>query len=319
MSVPNSLVSDKRPALSLLIIFLLVLLGFGIIGPLIGLQLSASFYDGDVINDLTTLKGTRNPNFFYATMVVQGMTTLLGLIVIPWLHLRANQRQLQPFFPPAYRLPMVLALVTLLVFNFILAMSPVVEWNATLRLPESLRWFEEMARAKEDLLAEFTKAATKFNSVPDLLLGLLVIALLPGIGEELVFRGLIQNELWRGSRNIHVAIWVSAVIFSAIHTQFYGFVPRMLLGALFGYLYYWSGNLLVPMFAHLFNNAFGVVDIYLQNRQIIDVNVEDTQAAPWPAVLLGFVLTALLLVYLWKFFNRYYNRPGAAPRQPAFE
>src|SRR5688572_29430365 len=214
MSVPPNLVSNTTPVLSLFIIFLLVLLGFGVIGPLIGLQLSAIFYEGDIMKDLTSLRGTGNPRFFYAMMVVQGMTTLLGLIVIPWLHLRANQRQLQPFFPPAYRLPMVLALVTLLGFNFILAMSPIVEWNATLQLPESLKWFEDMARAQEDQLAEFTKAATQFNSVPDLLLGLLVIALLPGIGEELVFRGLIQNELWRGTRNIHVAIWVSAFIFS---------------------------------------------------------------------------------------------------------
>jgi membrane protease YdiL (CAAX protease family) len=169
-----------------------------------------------------------------------------------------------------------------------------------------------MARAQEDQLAEFTRAATQFNSVPDLLLGLLVIALLPGIGEELVFRGLIQNELWRGTKNVHVAIWVSAFIFSAIHTQFFGFVPRMLLGALFGYLYYWSGNLLIPMFAHFFNNAFGVVALYLEHQKLIDVNMEETEAAPWPAVALGVVLTVLLLVYLRKFFDQHYARPGAA-------
>ena len=75
---------------------------------------------------------------------------------------------------------------------------------------------------------------TDFNSTRSAL-GLLVIALLPAIGEELVFRGILQRELWRGTLNIHVAIWVSAAIFSAIHMQFYGFVPRLLLGALFGY------------------------------------------------------------------------------------
>jgi membrane protease YdiL (CAAX protease family) len=311
MSGPSHLVSDKSPAYSLLIIFLLVLLGFGIIGPMIGLQLGYIFYDGDLMHDLSTMEGLDNPTFFYAMMVVQGATTAIGLIVIPFLQLRANRKELAPFFPPAYRLPFVLLLVTLLGFNYILAMSPIVEWNANLTFPESLKWFEDAARAQEDQLAEFTKAATQFHSVPDLLLGLLVIAILPGIGEELVFRGLIQNELWRGTKNIHVAIWISAFIFSAIHTQLFGFVPRMLLGALFGYLYYWSGNLLVPMFAHLFNNAFGVVAIYLEQQKLIEMDMEEAVAAPWPAVAFGVILTTLLIIYLRKFFDQHYGRPGA--------
>jgi membrane protease YdiL (CAAX protease family) len=197
-------------------------------------------------------------------------------------------------------------------------MSPVVEWNANLELPEFLKRFQEMARAKEDQLAEFTKAVTQFHTLPDMLLGLLVIALLPAIGEELVFRGLIQNEFWRGSKNIHVAVWASAFVFSAIHMQFFGFVPRMLLGALFGYLYYWSGNLAVPIFAHFFNNGFSVVAIYLEHQQVINTDVEQVESAPWPAVLAGVVLAALLLVYLWRFFRQYYSRPGGTP-EAAFE
>jgi len=315
---PSSLVSDKRPAYSLLLIFLSVLLGFGIIGPMIGLQLGYIFYEGNLMEDLANMKGTGNPGFFLAVMVVQGTATLIGLIVIPYLQLRANQKQLGPFFPPAYRLPFVLLVLAVLGFNFILAMSPVVEWNANLELPESLKWLEQMAREKEDQLAEFTKAATQFHTMPDMLLGLLVIALLPGIGEELVFRGLIQNELWRGSGNIHLAIWASAFVFSAIHMQFFGFLPRMLLGALFGYLYYWSGNLIVPMFAHFFNNSFSVVVIYLEHKSLLDAGVEETESAPWPAVLLGVVLTILLLVYLWRFFRQYYGRPGSTP-ETAFE
>lgn len=312
MSGPSNLVSDKHPILSLLIIFFSLLIGFGLIGPMIGLQIGSLFYDGDLMGDISGLK-TGNPDFFYAIMVVQGMATLIGLILIPLLQLRATERKsIAPFFPPAYRLAFVLLLVALLGFNFIVAISPVVEWNADFQFPEFAKAFEEVARAKEDQLAEFTKAVTKFASPADMLLGLLVIALLPAIGEELVFRGLIQNEFWRGTQNIHVAIWISAFIFSAIHMQFYGFVPRLLLGALFGYLYYWSGNLLVPIFAHFFNNGFSVIAIYLEQQKLIDTNVEDTEAAPWVAVLFSIVLTALLLVYLWRFFRQHYARPGAA-------
>ena len=135
-------------------------------------------------------------------------------------------------------------------------------------------------------------------------MGLIVIALLPAIGEELVFRGMFQNEFFRGTRNIHLSIWVSAIIFSAIHFQFYGFVPRLLLGALFGYLYYWSGTLLIPMFAHFFNNAFGVIMIYLHRHEITDLNVEDNTAAPLQYVILNALLTVGLLYYIWRHYRQ---------------
>ena len=160
-----------------------------------------------------------------------------------------------------------------------------------------------MGRNAEDKTAQLTKIMTDFGSVGDLMIGLIVIALLPAIGEELVFRGMFQNEFFRGTGNIHLAIWASALIFSAIHFQFYGFIPRVLLGALFGYLYYWSGTLLVPMFAHFFNNAFGVVMIYLHRHEITDLNVEDNTAAPVQYVILNLVLTVGLLYYLWKHYQ----------------
>jgi hypothetical protein len=106
----------------------------------------------------------------------------------------------------------------------------------------------------------------------------------------------------KGTKNIHVAIWISAFFFSAIHVQFFGFVPRMLLGALFGYLYYWSGNLWVPMFAHFVNNGFAVCMIYLYQKKIVDTNLDSPEAAPWPAVIVaaGIVATAL-----WYFKTKF--------------
>ena len=149
---------------------------------------------------------------------------------------------------------------------------------------------------------------TTFDSGMDLMIGIFVIALLPAIGEELVFRGMFQNEFYRGTGNIHLAIWASAIIFSAIHFQFYGFIPRLLLGALFGYLYYWSGNLLVPMFAHFFNNAFGVIMIYLHRHELTDLNVEDNTAAPLQYVILNIVLTVGLLYFIWRHYQQVPNQ-----------
>jgi len=120
---------------------------------------------------------------------------------------------------------------------------------------------------------------------------------------------MLQPQLQRATNNIHVAIWISAFLFSSLHMQFFGFVPRLFLGALFGYLYYWSGNLIVPMVAHFINNGFSVIMLYLHQLGKIDIDVESTKAVPWSAVISGTILTFALLVYLRILFLR--NRTAA--------
>ena len=101
---------------------------------------------------------------------------------------------------------------------------------------------------------------------------------------------------------MHVAIWVSAFLFSAIHLQFFGFVPRLLLGVLFGYIYYWSGNLLYPVLAHFINNGFTLVMLYLYQIGITEMDIENTESVPVMVVLVSVILTFGLLA----FFRRYH-------------
>ena len=301
MSVPN-LVSDRSPLLSLLLILLNVFLGFVLVGPMLGLGIASLFYDGNLLNDIQNPDD--NPGIVLALLTTQSIATLVGLIIFPAIHIVSiEHKRISRFFPPQRKTLFVLFLVMAVGLTFMIAISPLVEWNMNLKFPEFLKEFETWARDAEDKTAQLTKIMTDFGSVGDLMIGLIVIALLPAIGEELVFRGMFQNEFFRGTGNIHLAIWASALIFSAIHFQFYGFIPRVLLGALFGYLYYWSGTLLVPMFAHFFNNAFGVVMIYLHRHEITDLNVEDNTAAPLQYVILNLVLTVGLLYYLWKHYQ----------------
>ena len=126
-----------------------------------------------------------------------------------------------------------------------------------------------------------------------------MVAIIPGIGEEFVFRGLIQNHIFGISKNIHIAIWVSAFLFSLFHMQFYGIIPRMLLGVLFGYLYYFSGNIIYPMVAHFFNNGFTLVMLYLFQHNIVEYNIDDSEVLPWPQVIFFTALT-LVLFYIFK-------------------
>jgi membrane protease YdiL (CAAX protease family) len=133
---------------------------------------------------------------------------------------------------------------------------------------------------------------------------MVVFAVLPAIGEELAFRGIVQNELHRWWKNPHVAIWVAAIIFGVIHMQFYGVVPRIMLGVLFGYLYWWSGNIWVPIIGHFINNGFMVLMMFLAQRRAVNINVESTEPESLTLSLLSLVLTAVLLYGLYAAFSR---------------
>lgn len=295
--------SNKSPITSILIILAVVFSGFVVIGPMIGLMLAMPFYEGDFLTDLT--KNQLSSDAFVPLMLVQGATSFTGLVLMPMAYIRySEKRRIREFFPHNNNLFFASALACLMIIPFIVAISPITEWNMSVEFPEGLKSLEEWLRAREDSAAGMTKILTNFGSFGGYLLGVLVIAVFAGIGEEFVFRGLIQNELYRGSKNIHVAIWVSAFLFSAFHLQFFGFFPRMILGALFGYLYYWSGNLWVPVIAHFFNNAFLLTMFYLQSIGMSSLDMEDETAAPiYLAVICAVAVFALLY-----FFKKNYSR-----------
>ncbi len=299
---PKNLVSDKSPFRSLFRIIMVVILGFIIVGPLLGLAISSAFYQGDLLNDLSS--SNIQPGFLHAILIMQGVVTFIGLILFPIIYItQLEHKSISPFFPRQKKLLFILILVAGIGLTFPISISPLAEWNININFPEFMNGFESWAKQEEERLAKLTAAITDFKTTGELMLGILVVALLPAIGEELVFRGMIQRELWGGTGNIHVAIWVSATIFSAIHMQFYGFIPRLCLGALFGYLYYWSDNLLLPIFSHFFNNAFAVVMLYLNHLDITDVNMEDGDAALVQYVILSVVLSLGFLYYIWKHYR----------------
>ena len=140
--------------------------------------------------------------------------------------------------------------------------SLLAEWNNGMELPSYLASLEEMMRQMEESAKVLTERFLNTSSVGMMLVNLLVMALLPAVCEEMMFRGWLQRVLGK-SVNYHTAIWVSAFVFSAIHFQFYGFIPRMLIGAALGYLYYYTGSLWAPIVAHFTNNAAAVVTAFL--------------------------------------------------------
>jgi membrane protease YdiL (CAAX protease family) len=296
---------QRHPAVSLVLILLYVIIGFVALGPLIGVLVAYPFFSGSMVEYANAIQDIpSHPELKIPLYIIQGFATVIGLIVAPAIYLKNESKSIGSFFKQPLELtPIVITVIV--VIAFVVADSVVIQWNASVHFPDFLKGFEAWAKEKEESAATLTEMMTHFDSLGEVVLAMVGIAILPAIGEELVFRGLIQNEFYRGTKNIHVSIWISAILFSAIHIQFYGFIPRMLLGALFGYLYFWSGNLSIAILAHFVNNAFSVLGIYLSQRGNVDKEIiEGSEAAPWPAVLSSAVLTILLLY----FFKRYYQQ-----------
>ena len=180
-------------------------------------------------------------------------------------------------------------------------MSVIIAWNADAHFPAALHDFEVWAWASEDRAGELTKFLTRFNSGARFAVGVVVIALVPAVAEELVFRGVIQKNLVRWF-SPHVGVWLGAALFSAIHFQFFGFVPRFVLGLVLGYLYLWSGNILVSMAAHFTQNAFQLLILYLAQRGQFGwgFDPDATDALPLTLVLPSVLLTAGLLYVLYR-------------------
>ena len=205
---------------------------------------------------------------------------------------------------PINSTPVILVLLS--TFFFMILNSGVIEWNKSINFPEFMNSFETWAFNKEKELEKITIFLVSFANNWEFLFGILSIALIPGICEEYLFRGVLQKNFYLISKNIHIAVWLSAFLFSALHLQFYGFFPRMLLGVLFGYIYYWSGSILYPMIAHIFNNFFSLTIFYLSQKGLLNENFEvSVNSSPKiPMVLI--IISAVLFIGFMYLLRRYF-------------
>lgn len=177
------------------------------------------------------------------------------------------------------------------------------DWNQQLKLPHALGAIEAQMKASEAEIALLTEKMLDVHSLQGLTANIFLVAFIPALGEELFFRGALQ-QIFQNKKNAILAIWITAFIFSAIHCQFYGFVPRFLLGAFFGYLLVWSGNLWLPILAHFTNNAVAIVFYYLKHNgfQVLDIDSIGTGSTLWAGYACG-VLALIMIVLLRKLFR----------------
>lgn len=147
-----------------------------------------------------------------------------------------------------------------LVILLVVAVQPLVELsgylNEQISFPQPLEnYFQHQKEISEAFLNRFVAD----TSIIGIILNIFVIAVTAAVVEEIFFRGCMQQIFVKIVKNKHVGVWITAIIFSAIHMEFYAFIPRVLLGAMLGYIYLWSGSLWMPMLAHFLNNLGALI------------------------------------------------------------
>lgn len=198
-------------------------------------------------------------------------------------------------------------------FNFSAAMAvvivmvaalPFINWlayvNELISFPEVFKHIEIWMREAEEEAKVITEALLNMDTFQRFLMNFLVIAIVPAIGEEFFFRGTLQPLIDRIFGNKHLAIWITAFLFSALHMQFLGFFPRMLLGALFGYLFVWSGNIWYPVIGHLTNNGLAVMAAYFIQQGKVNPDVEHIGKNEVTFSVGGLLLMCFMLYSFYK-------------------
>ncbi|EOR95912.1 abortive infection protein family [Arcticibacter svalbardensis MN12-7] len=251
---------NRHPLTSLFYLVLFIVLGYALFSAT---AIGILYIFTGSIKFVLNAEGSKNIILFMQAWVSIG-TFVLPPIALYYYDKHTGIDYLRINTPLSGKLIFLTALIMFIV-------SPFIEWvimiNQMMHLPSFLQGVEDWMRDKEKELGELTKQILIMKSPVDLLINLLILAIIPAIGEEFLFRGCFQSIFTRITKNQHAGIWITAFLFSAIHVQFLGFFPRMFLGALFGYLFLWGGSIWLAVLAHFINNATAVVGAYVLQMQ----------------------------------------------------
>jgi uncharacterized protein len=290
-----------------MIVTFLIVLAFGV-------ALSIPFFGRGILDDIAVFSDYSNPQTVIALKYFQ-IVNQVGVFIAPailfviltdnnfrrYLHLDKGLKKFS------------------IVFGFlVLAVSlPFINWlvqvNSQLHLPGFLSGVEEWMRHSEDSAQRLTDAFLLTGTLTGLIVNLVMIAGLAAIGEELIFRGILVRIFRDWTNNIHLAVIIPAVLFSALHLQFYGFFGRLLLGIILGYIFVWSGSLWVPVFVHFLNNAMAVLVSFLSNRGVVTTNLDSFGSSDNITVITGsFMMMIFTMSIIYLHENGYFKKKTPA-------
>ncbi|PLX17496.1 MAG: hypothetical protein C0599_13575 [Salinivirgaceae bacterium] len=295
-------ITSKQFAIRVIMLLALMFAG-NVIFLLIANVFSLIIWDYNFFENPDLLAQTANPEIIPMLRFFQG-TTSVGMFLVPglvwtWIYERPLIKSLEikrTIQPAQFFLLILLIIIALPMINALAALNQAVE------LPAFMHNLQESMKLAEANATKFMEALLSTDSINVLLANLFVVAVLPGIAEEVIFRGILQKEILRISGKPILSILIAALLFSAMHMQFYTFLPRFILGIMLGLVFYWSKNLWIPIILHFLNNGMSVVAWYLLSPEDIEESIENvgTIHNMWPLALVSILAVILTLYYFRK-------------------
>lgn len=278
---------------------LMILLAVGglILGMIICGIIVLIIYGHSAFMSMLVMSDNMSATALNSLKIIQMGSSVFGFLVPAIFFAKVIVRQPVPYLKANWRFPLILLLV---VFFIMLIATPLMEviitFNQKMVFPPFLKGMERWMRNMEDTAGKQTEILLQMKTPGAFLINLLMIAILPAVSEEFIFRGCFQQIFTGWTKSLHWGVWLSAALFSFIHFQFFGFLPRMLLGVFFGYFAAWSGSIWPGVLGHFLNNGTAVVVSYLYQNKMIKVNPDEQQMFDWKSYTFSLILTLILFL-----------------------
>lgn len=287
------------PAKILLLVFLVF--GFLLVSSILGMLLAKPIFRMNMAEIYQVLSNPDAENLVlvkYFQIIQSVFLFLVPALIAAWLFGMHLPQYLQADKRPGTLSLLLVMLTLILAIPFLNALAL---FNSEMVLPQWMHSLEVRIKSMEETAGRLTDLFLTGGNGFTLALNLFMIAVLPALGEEFLFRGVIQRLLTEWTASKHVGVWIAAFIFSFIHFQFYGFLPRFLLGLYFGYLLVWSSCIWVPVTGHFINNGVAVLYYHFSTKPIGETNMDKlgTSKEYNYVLYLSIISTALLLIFTY--------------------
>ncbi|HTD41937.1 MAG TPA: CPBP family intramembrane glutamic endopeptidase [Mucilaginibacter sp.] len=285
-----------HPGLQFITVIGLLILAL-IVGSFFAMTIIGIRYGTQTLTDILQTNLTA-PNVSVSLWILQFFGTTMPILATPIIFSYFIAHERDEYLKTNFHFPWLLMVI---VFVAMMLSNPLIEFlgnlNEKMVLPKFLKGMEDWMRQSENDTKKLSDAMMTMNTFWNMVFNLLFIGLLTAVVEEVLFRGCLQTIFVRWTKNKHVAVWVVAILFSAFHMEFFGFLPRMLLGVLFGYFTAWSGSVWPSVWGHFVNNGTIVVITYLAQQKLVNIDVDDQHMFSNGIYTASLIVTVVLLYF----------------------